>query len=382
MTFSFYEFFAGGGMARAGLGSGWKCLFANDFDRRKNRSYRLNWADDVLMPGDVREVKTADIPDKANLAWASFPCQDLSLAGSGVGLNGERSGTFWPFWEIMVALTEEGRAPQVIALENVSGTLNSHGGADFRAIVEAFIKLGYRVGAVIINAVMFLPHSRPRLFVIGVRRDLALSEQQSQEPTKFWHPQHLRRAYSRLSEEAKRDWVWWNMPLPPPREGGLASLLEDEPQGVRWHTPAETQRLLDMMNGLHREKVRRAQADSGLRVGAVYKRTRRDPSGNRIQRAEVRFDDVSGCLRTPVGGSSRQLLLIVKDHSIRSRLISTRETARLMGLPDDYALPENYNEGYHLTGDGVVVPAVRHLAKHVLEPVLASANGTAPGGES
>ena len=52
------------------------------------------------------------------------------------------------------------------------------------------------------------------------------------------------------------------------------------------------------------------------------------------------------------------------------RLISSRETARLMGLPDDYVLPENYNEAYHLTGDGVVVPVVRHLAEHIFEPIL------------
>ena len=55
---------------------------------------------------------------------------------------------------------------------------------------------------------------------------------------------------------------------------------------------------------------------------------------------------------------------------MKARLISSRETARLMGLTDDYTLPENYNEAYHLTGDGVVVPVVRHLAEHIFEPVL------------
>jgi DNA (cytosine-5)-methyltransferase 1 len=42
-----------------------------------------------------------------------------------------------------------------------------------------------------------------------------------------------------------------------------------------------------------------------------------------------------------------------------------------MGLPDDYVLPSNYNEAYHLAGDGVAVPVVRFLASHILEPVLA-----------
>jgi DNA (cytosine-5)-methyltransferase 1 len=89
-----------------------------------------------------------------------------------------------------------------------------------------------------------------------------------------------------------------------------------------------------------------------------------------VQRAEVRFDDVAGCLRTPAGGSSRQLILVVDSNEVKSRLISTRETARLMGLPDDYVLPEKYNEAYHLTGDGVVVPVVRHLAENLLEPLV------------
>ena len=42
-----------------------------------------------------------------------------------------------------------------------------------------------------------------------------------------------------------------------------------------------------------------------------------------------------------------------------------------MGLPEDYVLPDNYNEAYHLTGDGVVVPVVRFLAEQVIEKVLA-----------
>ena len=55
---------------------------------------------------------------------------------------------------------------------------------------------------------------------------------------------------------------------------------------------------------------------------------------------------------------------------MRSRLISSRETARLVGLPDEYVLPDNYNEAYHLTGDGVVVPVVRFLAARIFEPIL------------
>lgn len=376
--FSFYEFFAGGGMARLGLGPRWKCLFANDFDPRKGRSYRRHWGDDALVLGDVRGVSAAGLPGRAELVWASFPCQDLSLAGSGAGLDGQRSGTFWSFWRLMTQLASNGRHPELIVLENVPGTISSHGGSDFRAIVQAYNDLGYRVGAVVIDAVLFLPQSRPRLFVVGLRDAHDPGLRATAGPASAWHPRGLRRAYGGLPVDAKDNWIWWDLMPPPTHRASLRDVLEDDPVDVRWHTPSETNKLLGMMSSRNLDKVRRAQASGELCAGALYKRTRRDASGRRVQRAEVRFDGVAGCLRTPTGGSSRQFLMVVKGRRVRSRLISARETARLMGLPDDYALPDNYNEGYHLTGDGVVVPAVRHLAEQVLEPVLESA-GDRPG---
>src|SRR5580704_18049077 len=120
---SFYEFFAGGGMVRAGLGPEWRCIFANDFDHKKSRIYMENWGEGELRTADVSTLTTKDIPGSANLAWASFPCQDLSLAGGSAGLKGDRSGTFRPFWNLMKGMTDEDRAPRVIVLENVCGTL-------------------------------------------------------------------------------------------------------------------------------------------------------------------------------------------------------------------------------------------------------------------
>ena len=120
-----------------------------------------------------------------------------------------------------------------------------------------------------------------------------------------------------------------------------------------------------MMSDIHLEKVKAAQATGARMVGGVYRRTRKGE-----QRAEVRFDNVSGCLRTPTGGSSRQLLLFVEGESIRSRLLSPREAARLMGLPDDYRLPHNYNAAYHLAGDGVVAPVVSFIADNLVTPLL------------
>jgi DNA (cytosine-5)-methyltransferase 1 len=167
--------------------------------------------------------------------------------------------------------------------------------------------------------------------------------------------------------------LWWNVPTPGHRVRTFADEIEEHPTSVAWHTPAETQRLLAKMSPVNKAKVAAAVRAGRRMVGGVYNRTRLDERGVKVQRAEVRFDDVSGCLRTPAGGSSRQVILVIDGKKIRSRLISARETARLMGLPDDYKLPKNYNEAYHLTGDGVVVDVVRHLAQHILEPLLAEA---------
>lgn len=358
---SWYEFFCGGGMARAGLGPGWRCLFANDIDPKKAASYAANWGDDRLRVGDVASLTPRDLPGHADLAWASFPCQDLSLAGNGAGLNGERSGTFWAFWRLMQALVMEGRAPHAIVLENVCGVITSHVGRDFAAIIAALVAGGYSAGALVIDAKWFVPQSRPRLFFIAARcEDLATGE-----PDPFWHPRSLVRAVEDLSTCLRKRWVWWRMPVPATRTSRLIDILDVGLDDAPWHAPEYTARLLSLMSPLHREKVEAAGLSGRRAIGCVYRRTR-----NHVQRAEIRFDDVAGCLRTPAGGSSRQTILVVDGATVRSRLLTARECARLMGLPETYRLPANDNDAYHLVGDGVVVPVVRHLAEKLLGPVI------------
>lgn len=369
--YDFLEFFAGGGMARAGLGENWRCVFANDFDHKKSQIYKKNWHDNVLKTADIKSLTISDLPQYAELAWGSFPCQDLSLAGGGAGLKGDRSGTFWPFWNLMRALIKNNRAPEIIVLENVYGTLTSHQGKDFTAICKAFYKEGFRFGVLIIDAALFVPQSRPRLFIIGVRSDVDLPmEILAQGPSVKWHPSSLIKSFDKLPSELKNNWLWWHLPTPQNREISFSDLIEENPKSVSWHSTQETKKILSMMSAINKKKVHAAQKTNRKMVGTIYKRTRLDENGFKIQRAEVRFDNLAGCLRTPAGGSSRQLIIVVEGKKIRSRLISSRETARLMGLPDQYELPENYNEAYHLTGDGVVVPVVSYLAKNILEPIL------------
>jgi DNA (cytosine-5)-methyltransferase 1 len=372
----FLEFFAGAGMARIGLGPRWRCLYANDIDPTKTAAYRANFRPaDELHQGDIAAVSPETLPDGAVLAWASFPCQDLSLAGNGAGLNGGRSGTFWHFSRLMRGMADQKRAPILVAIENVVGTLSSHGGRDFTAIIDTLSSIGYRVGALVIDAVHFVPQSRPRVFIIGQLDTTPIPAQlQSLGPDGIWHSGAVKRAYECLPPRLQSRWVWWNIPKPESTPAALTAIIEDEPASVPWNDSDQTAYLLSMMSPLNLAKVQSVAKLGTPVVGTVYRRTRKSPDGKRMQRAEVRFDNVAGCLRTPTGGSSRQTLLFVNGKSVRSRLLSSREAARLMGLPEGYKLPSNYNETYHLAGDGVAVPVVRHLSRTLLTPLADQAN--------
>jgi DNA (cytosine-5)-methyltransferase 1 len=258
-------------------------------------------------------------------------------------------------------------------LENVAGTLTSHSGGDFTSIVRAFAKAEYRVGAVIINAVHFLPQSRPRLFFIAVHgQDLVPAKLTCAAPHQPWHSKSLIKAYENLPNRLAESWVWWTLPLPTESVPTLESLIQDRPTGTDWHQSKETLRLLRLMTTLHRKRVADAIRARCRHVGTIYKRTRPSRDGRMMQRAEVRFDGISGCLRTPVGGSSRQTVIITHSGRVRTRLLSPREAARLMGVPDTYPLPAGYNDAYHVFGDGVVVPVVRWLDNYLLSPLALS----------
>jgi DNA (cytosine-5)-methyltransferase 1 len=370
---TFFEFFAGGGMARLGLGADWHCQFANDFDPIKAATYRENWGHEHFSGDDINDLKTSDLKGRVDLAWASFPCQDLSLAGNALGLGTAteqtRSGAFWAFWSLMEGLAAESRAPKIIVLENVYGALTANQGQDFAIICRCLALAGYRFGAMILDAVAFLPQSRPRLFLVAIRGDIPIpSRLVASGPVGSMHPKAMEQALLRLAEVDQAQWVWWKVPSPSVQRPLLLDLLEPDDVG-QWHDKQATLKLVDMMSALNREKLERMVAFGTRCVGTIYKRTRVE-GGRRVQRAELRDDGVAGCLRTPGGGSSRQFIVVVEGSSIRSRLLSAREVARLMGLPDSYRLPRRYNDAYHLAGDGLVVPVVAHLAQNLINPVL------------
>lgn len=358
-----YEFFAGGGLAGLGL-EGFRVAFANDIDRAKAASWQANHSG-VFRLGDIRDLTAEDLPGQPDLVWASSPCQDVSLAGARGGLDALRSGAFWGFWNLMQMLDQKGRGPRAIVIENVVGLLTSGGGRDFAALCSALVEAGYRVGALEMDAALWLPQSRPRLLIVAMRGADAPTRPGPATP---FHTPRLIAAYHRLPDAVRAQWAWWQVDRPTHRNHDVGALLEPDEQ-VRWLETADVRHLLALLAPLHRDRLEAMGRCGERRVATGFRRVRTE-KGSKVQRLELRFDGLAGCLRTPSGGSSRQYVLVCQDGEIRVRRMTGREAARLMGLPDTYVLPRAETAALKLMGDAVAVPVVRALTQSLLRPAL------------
>jgi DNA (cytosine-5)-methyltransferase 1 len=361
--YAFLEIFSGGGMARAGLGAAWRCLLACDIDQSKAATYQRNWPGNELVISDVRGLRADRVKQRPGLCWMSPPCQDVSNAGSRGGLDGGRSGAIWPALDFIKQLGARNLGPKLVIIENVVGMASSRGGDDLVAVAATLASAGYRVGALVIDAKLFVPQSRPRLFIIAAAEDIAVpSALISASPVRPWHPAALTKVAGKCPP-----WTWWNPPTPPTRKSELADVLEDD-AAVKWHEVAETKSFLALMSERDAERLDGARKEGAV-VGTLTRRMRPADGGNQ-QRAELRIDGVASCLRTPGGGSSSQTLVVADKKKVRTRQLTVRECARLMGLPDNYKLPRLRDDALKLLGDGVAVSVVRYLAASVIEPVL------------
>ncbi len=345
--YRFHEFFAGSGLVSCGLADSFRSVWANDVSARKAEVYRANLDASVLHVGDIADVKGSDLPG-ALLSWASFPCQDLSLAGNIEGIYSDRSGLVWQWLRV---LDEQGEAaPRVICLENVSGLVSAHNGEDYRHLHQALVGRGYAVGAVLINAARFVPQSRPRVFVIGTKGPIPHGLAGSGP---VWaHTPALRRLGSSID-----GFIWWNLPEPARRAADLEDVIEPQ-------APYDKDEVAALIPDRHLRKF----AESGRAYATGYRRTR---DGRQV--LEIRCDGVAGCLRTPAGGSSRQYLVHRGEDGLHARLLTTREVARLMGAPDSFKLPGTYNDGYFAMGDAVAVPVAKFLSDHLLVRLVEAA---------
>jgi DNA (cytosine-5)-methyltransferase 1 len=357
----FAEFFAGIGLMRVGLErAGWQIVFANDIDEDKQRMYRDHFGDSSeFFLGDVHKLGASEIPDIA-LATASFPCNDLSLAGARKGLAGAQSSAFWGFVEVLSKMGS--RRPPMVLLENVTGFLSSDNGNDFRDALLALNRLGYAVDALIIDAGRFVPQSRQRLFVIGTKTSNVAA---LNDTPKFYQ--------SDCRPVALADFIMWNadinwrirqLPPLPANETRLPDILENlSPNSKMWWSQERADYLLNQMSPKHRAQAEAMINGYRISYGTVFRRVRNERS-----MAELRIDGIAGCLRTPRGGSGRQILFAAGKGRFAVRLLTPRECARLMGA-NDFIIKVPLNQALFGFGDAVCVPVIEWIARNYLNQV-------------
>lgn len=358
------EFFAGIGLMRLGLeAEGWKVSFANDIEPDKYSMYADHFADaeDHFVLGDIHELSVEDIPS-VTLATASFPCNDLSLAGMRTGLGGKQSSAYWGFIRLIEEMGD--RRPPLVMLENVAGFLTSHGGRDFQAALLALNRLGYAVDAIVVDAARFVPQSRVRLFVIGA----AVNGQAGWELKESLHFYE-----SDVRPKALADFIFthpeivWNirsLPRLPKAAAEMGDIAEDVPEdsGVWWNEKRRDY-LISQMSERHLKTLKKMMGESRWSYGTVFRRVRKGKT-----MAELRTDGIAGCLRTPRGGSGRQILVKAGYGQTHVRLITPRECARLMGA-DNFTINASPNKALFGFGDAVCVPAISWIARHYLNPL-------------
>jgi DNA (cytosine-5)-methyltransferase 1 len=340
------------GLEAAGL----KVVWSNDVSKRKHEMFEAHFssggAGHHFELGDLRDVESKAMPSDLAVAWASFPCTDLSLAGTRGGLHAGASSAFWLFIRNLASLRE--RKPHLVALENVTGFVSSRAGRDLAGAIRALNGLGYSVDVVSLDARRFVPQSRPRLFLIGIQ-----GEQEDDERPSILRPRWLDGLFEDASIRTHRA----RLPEPPePVSGGLTEALEvlsaDDP---RWWDAAATESCLRSLTDLQRARADAIRNSPAVMARSAFRRMR-----DGVPRWELRSDDIAGCLRTARGGSSRQAVAIGGAGEFRLRWMTPLEYARLMGAGGfDVGKATTY-QAYSGFGDAVCVPVVEWLARNYI----------------
>jgi DNA (cytosine-5)-methyltransferase 1 len=347
---------------RLGLEDGGiETCWANDIEPSKADLYRANFSAEDFVLGDVRDVQGREIPS-VDIATASFPCIDLSLAGNRRGLGAQAAsrdaeGGSSMFWEFARVLDEmDTRRPSAVLLENVLGFASSHGGRDLRGAVLTLNELGYSCDLLAVDARHFVPQSRPRMFIVGLLNatDAVRFDEDLDRPA--WAHR-----FARDNPTA----VLHGWPLPPLPRGpsSLARTVERlDHADPRWWSTERVARFLASLSPIQAERARALRRAKRESWRTAYRRTR---NGKPVW--EIRSDRIAGCLRTARGGSSKQALVEAGEGELRIRWMLPREYARLMGAPR-FKLGANRNQALFGFGDAVCVPAIGWLAKHYLAP--------------
>lgn len=156
--------------------SGFRTLWANDFDKDACKTHQ-NWSKAKVVCGDVSKIDVNDIPS-SDIILGGFPCQGFSLSGPRK-IDDSRNILYKHY----VRIVKE-KKPKIFVGENVKGLLTMADGQIFEAIKEDFSDCGYDVYSQLVNAKDFgVPQDRERVIIVGFRKDLNIKSFEIPVPT-------------------------------------------------------------------------------------------------------------------------------------------------------------------------------------------------------
>ena len=275
---------------------------------------------------------------------------------------GAHSSAFWGFVNILEQMGL--RKPPLILLENVAGFVTSNSGKDLREALLALNNIGYAVDVFIVDASHFVPQSRVRFFIVGKQT----SGERNNLRIRQYFPETKIRPLNLVEFIFNNSDINWdinhNLPVLPTSTVSIDSIVERLPRRSKlWWNRDRVNYLLNQTFERHLSKVLEYKNSPDYKYLTAFRRVRNGKS-----MAEIRFDGIAGCLRTPKGGSARQILIEVGKGEINIRLLTPRECARLMGA-DDFTISGTPNQALFGLGDAVCVPVVTWIAENYLNKI-------------
>ncbi len=299
---------------------GGECVFTSEWDKEAQKTYRTNFGDQPH--GDITQEETkSHIPDGFDVLCAGFPCQAFSIAGRRGGFEDTRGTLFFDVAEII-----RRKRPKALFLENVKGLLNHDKGKTLATILHVLRNdLGYFVpDPQVLNAKHFgVPQNRERIFIVGFRKDLGITDFAYPEPT----------GETVTFEEVK----------------------EEQPVSVKYYLSDTYLNTLKEHRRRHTEKGNgfgyEIIPDDGIANAVVC--------GGMGRERNLVFDDRLADF-TPVTRIKGE----VNREGIRK--MTPREWARLQGFPDDFIIPVADASAYKQFGNSVAVPVIRAIGEKII----------------
>lgn len=323
-AFTFIDLFAGiGGFRIAMQNLGGRCVFSSEWDVQAQKTYLANFGE--VPFGDITKESTKQyIPNNFDVLCAGFPCQAFSLAGKRRGFEETRGTLFFDVAEII-----KRKQPKAFFLENVKGLLIHDKGKTIETILNVLRNdLGYFVpDPQVLNAMDFgVPQHRERVYIVGFRKDLAISD--------FAYPKPIdsTKQFKDIKEEKCPSVKYW----------------------------LSTQYIKTLIN----HKARHQSKGHGFGYEII--------PDNGVANAIV------------VGGMGRERNIVIdkrltdftpvtkiKGEVNREgwRRMTPREWARLQGFPDNFIIAVADASAYKQFGNSVAIPAIQATAKSLLQKI-------------